>query len=85
MLTYAPVLLATIFCKPFKPAVDASDVGGVFLQEDENVVDRCYFSRKLNKHQKVYSASKKECLALIFSLQFFEVCFIFFFPSDCPH
>ena len=76
MLVNAPVLLAPNFCKPFKLAVDASDVGagGVLLQEDENGVDHpvCYFSHKFNKHQKVYSTIEKECLALILSLQFFE-------------
>ena len=77
MLSNAPVLLAPIFCKPFKLAVDASDVsaGGVLLQEDENGVDHpvCYFSHKFNKHQKVYSTIEKECLALILSLPFFEI------------
>ena len=66
-----------VFCKPFKLAVDASDVraGGVLLQEDENGVDHpvCYFSHKFNKHQKVYSTIEKECLALILSLQFFKL------------
>ena len=77
MLVNAPVLLVPNFCKPCKLAVDASDVGagGVLLQEDENGVDHpvCYFSHKFNKHQKVYSTIEKECLALILSLQFFEV------------
>ena len=72
------MLLARNFDKPFKLAVDACDVGarGVLLQEDENGVDHpvCYFSHKFNKHQKVYSTIEKECLALILSLQFFEVC-----------
>ena len=66
-----------IFCKPFKLAVDAIDVdaGGVLLQVDENRVDQhvCYFSHKLNKKQEVYSTIEKESLALILSLQFFEV------------
>ena len=41
MLSNAPVLLAPNFDKPFKLAVDASDVGagGVLLQEDENGAD----------------------------------------------
>ena len=48
MLSNAPVLLDPNFCKSFKHAVDASDVGvagGVLLQEDENGVDHpvCYF------------------------------------------
>ena len=74
MLSNAPVLLTPNFGKPFKRAVDASDVGagGVFLQEDENGVDHlvCYFSHK-NKRQRGYSSIEKEYLALILSLQFF--------------
>ena len=73
ILSNAPMLLAPMICKPFKLAVDASDVGAgaVLLQEDENGVDHplSYFSHKLNRHQKVYST-----IALILSLQFFEVC-----------
>ena len=67
MLSNVPVLLAPNVCKPFKLAVDASDENGV----DHPV---CYFSHQFNKHQKVYSTiKKKESLALILSLQFFEV------------
>ena len=76
MLSNAPMLLASNVCKPFKLAVDASDVGsgGVLLQEDENGVDYpvCYFSHKFNKHQKVYSTVKKEYLTIIVFLQFFD-------------
>ena len=76
MLSNAPVLLVPKFCKPFKLAVDASDVdaGGVLLQEDERGVDHsvCYFAHKFNEHQKVNSTIEKKCLALILSLQFFE-------------
>jgi hypothetical protein len=53
MLTSAPVLSAPNFDRPFKLAVDASDVavGAVLLQEDSNGLDHpvCYFSRKLDK------------------------------------
>ena len=76
MLIKAPVFLSPNFCKPFKLAVDASDVGagGVLLQEDGNGdYAVCFFSHEFNKHQKVYSTIEKECLALILSLQFFEV------------
>ena len=64
------------FDKPFILMVDASDVGvgSVLLQE----IDGCnlpiaYFSRKLNDCQKKYSTIEKETLALILSLQHFEV------------
>ena len=61
-----PVLLAPNCDKPFKLAVDASDVGAgeVLLQEDENGFDHpvCYFSHKFNKYQKVYSTTEKSVL-----------------------
>ena len=56
ILMSAPVLLAPNFGKPFKLAVDASDIGtgAVLIQEDDNGVDHpvCYLSRKFNKQQK---------------------------------
>ena len=77
MLVNAPVHFAPHYCIPFKLAVDASDVGAgrVLLQEDENGADYpvCYCSHKFNKQQKVYSTIEKGCLAIILSLQFFEV------------
>ena len=77
MLASSPVLAAPQFDKPFKLAVDASDVacGGVLLQEDTQDVDHpvCYFSKKFNVSQRRYSTIEKECLALILSLQHFEV------------
>ncbi len=77
MLQRAPVLSAPDFTRPFKLAVDASDVaaGGVLLQEDQDGIDHpvCYFSRKFNKNQKNYSTIEKECLALILALQHFNV------------
>ena len=71
MLQNAPVLSAPDFNRPFKLAVDASDVaaGAVLLQEDQGG----HFSRKFNKHQRNYSTMEKECLALVFALQHFEV------------
>ncbi len=77
ILKSTPVLLAPDFDKCFKLAVDASDVGigAVLLQEDDDGIDHpvCYFSKKLNKHQKNYSTIEKECLALILAIQHFEV------------
>ena len=65
------------FNKEFKLAIDASDVGagGILLQGDDNGVDHsvCYFSKKVNKHQKNYSTVEKECLSLILAIQRFEV------------
>ena len=77
ILESAPVLTAPDFSQPFKLSVDASDVGvgAVLLQDDQNGVEHpvCYFSKKLNKHQRNYSTIEKECLALILALQHFEV------------
>ena len=61
----------------FDRAVDATDlgVGAVLLQADSSGVDRPsgYFSRKLNRHQKIYSTIEKEALALVLAVQHFEV------------
>jgi hypothetical protein len=45
-------------------------VGSVILQEgtDKTDLTNCYFSKKLDKHQKNYSSIEKECLALLLSL-----------------
>ncbi|XP_030271730.1 uncharacterized protein LOC115581049 isoform X3 [Sparus aurata] len=72
-----PVLSAPDFSLPFKLEVDASAVGAgaVLLQEDDQGIDHpvSYFSRKFNKQQLKYSTIEKEALALLFSLQHFEV------------
>ena len=77
MLVSEPILMAPDFDKPFKLAVDASDVavGSVPLQEDESDIDHpvYFFSKKLDKHQRNFSTIEKEGLALIMSLQHFEV------------
>ena len=77
LLMNSPVLVSPDFQKQFKLAVDASDVGiGASLcQEGDDGIDRvvCYFSKKLNKFQKNYSTIEKECLALLLSLQHFDV------------
>ena len=68
--------MAPDFNKPFKIAVDASDlgIGAVLLQEDDSGVERpvSYFSKKLNRHQKNYSTIEKETFALVASLQHFQ-------------
>ena len=78
MLQSAPVLSAPDFNRPFKIAVDASDVaaGAVLLQEDHDGVDHlvCYFSRMFKQlSQRNYSTVEKECLAIILALTHFEV------------
>lgn len=65
------------FSKPFKLAVDASNVGAgaVLLQEDDQAIDHpvCYFSKKFYSAQKNYSTLEKELLSLILGLQHFAV------------
>ena len=77
VLLMAPVLRAPDFSKLFKLFVDASDiaVGGVLLQEDNHGIDHpvCYFSRRFDSHQRHYSTCEKETLALLLSLQHFDV------------
>ena len=77
VLVSAPVLSAPNFTRPFKLAVNTSDVmvDVVLLQQGDDDVDHpiCYFSRKLNKNQINYSTIEKEHLSLILVLQHFEV------------
>ena len=74
-----PVLKAPNFDKPFKIMVDASDIaaGAVLMQEDSDKVDHpvVYFSRKFSPCQRNYSTVEKECLALIWAIQIFQVYF----------
>ena len=66
------MLQAPAFCKPFKLACDASDVGAgaVLLQEDQSGVDHpvSFFSKKFSLAQRNYSVIEKELLSLILAL-----------------
>ena len=77
LLTNAPVLAAPAFERPFKLAVDASDAGAgaVLLQDGDDGIEHpvSYYSKKFNRHQRVYSTVEKEALALILALKHFEV------------
>ena len=68
MLMHKPVLYALKFKKPFKLAVDASDVGAeaVLLQEDNLGIEHltCYFSKKFEKGQRNYCTNEKKLLSL---------------------
>ena len=63
--------------RPFELQVDASDrgAGAVLVQSDRNDVQRpvSYFSRKFNTYQLNYSVIENEALALVWTLQHFEV------------
>lgn len=56
---------------------DASDVGiGAILSQTSEAHGDCpvaYFSRKLNSREKNYDAVEKECLAIVDSIQHFQV------------
>ena len=77
VLTSLPVMLVPNFQKQFMLMVDASGVGAgaVLMQFDSNEIEHpvCYFSRKFNQHQKNYYTIEKENLALVLSLQHFDV------------
>ena len=67
VLTSTPVMLIPNFQKQFMLMVDASGIGaGAAL-----INAGC--SHKFNQHQKNYSTIEKETLALILSLQHFDV------------
>lgn len=77
ILTVSPVLSSPDFGKEFMLQIDASDVGcgGVLLQNDSDSVSHpiAYFSKKFDKYQRNYSTIEKECLAILLSLQHFDV------------
>lgn len=84
LLCSAPVLIAPDFEHPFKMEVDASATGvaAVLLQEDDHSIDHplCYFSKKFNRHQVIYSIVEKEScltmgLATLRGLCWFRWCF----------
>jgi len=70
-------LLRPAFDRPFKLSVDASDAGAgaVLLQEGDDGVEHpvSYYSKRFNRHQRVYSTIEKEGLALVLALKHFEV------------
>ena len=84
VLCCQPVLQAPDFCKSFKLACDASDVGAgaVLLQEDQSDVDHpvSFFSKKFILAQRNYSVIEKELLSFILALQYFAV---YLCTGDC--
>ena len=72
LLTSAPVLHFPRFHKPFIIHVDASDCGvGAFLaQKDDNgeLAIIAYFSKRFTSSQQHYSATQKECLAVVLAV-----------------
>lgn len=75
-LTSPPVLTYPDLNKPFLVATDASGfgVGAVLKQKDDQNKERviAYASRVLNKAERNYSTTERECLALKFATQVFR-------------
>ena len=75
-LMTAPVLHFPDFSQPFHLTTDASGTGvGAVLSQWVEGRD-CpigYFSRSLNKAQRNYSATDRECLAIVEGVQWFDV------------
>ena len=72
LLNSAPVLHFPQFHKPFIIHVDASDCGvGAFLaqkQDNGELTIIAYFSKRFTSRQQHYSATQKECLAVVLAV-----------------
>ena len=74
-LISTPVLKFPDFTKSFILATDASNVGlgAVLMQKFENKLHPiAYASRTLNKAERNYSTTDKECLAVVYALKHFR-------------
>ena len=74
-LITAPVAAYPDFSKPFRLYTDASNTGlGAILAQVQEGKERiiCCASRSLNKSERNYSATKKECLAIIWGIKNFR-------------
>jgi len=72
------VLRPPDYFKMFSLAVDASDlaIGATLFQVFDNEGHPiCYFSKKLDKHQKSYSTVEKEALSLVLAVRAFSMYF----------
>ncbi|XP_076301613.1 uncharacterized protein LOC143219562 [Lasioglossum baleicum] len=70
-----PILQYPDFSKPFVITTDASEyaVGAVLSQgEIGNDLPIAYASRSLNKAERNYSATEKECLAMVYAVKYFR-------------
>lgn len=74
-LTTSPVLAAPDFNEPFVIQTDASDTGlGAVLYQRSDGVEHpvAYASRTLNKCERKYTVTEKECLGVIFGIERFR-------------
>ena len=77
-LATQPILRPPDYALPFCLAVDASDIaiGAALFQVIDGIEHPvCYYSKKLDTHQKNYSTVEKEALALIHCVRTFSVYF----------
>lgn len=74
-LIKAPVLSCPDFDQSFCIQCDASDFGlGAVLSQVQDGVEHviCYLSRSLNKNERRYTTTEKECLAVLFAVEKFR-------------
>jgi transposase InsO family protein len=70
-LISAPILRNPDFSKPFIVQCDASDLGvGAILTQDDQVV--AFMSKKLTSTERKYSATERECLAVLYAVEKFR-------------
>ena len=72
LLTQAPALQLPDFCQDFAIHVDASEAGAeAFLaqQKGDDLVIIAHFSQRFNDSQRHYSATLKECYAVVLAIQ----------------
>lgn len=71
LISSHPILKFPNYEKQFTVTTDASDYAiGAVLSQDGHPV--CYVSRTLNKHEKKYSVTDKEFLAIVYSVTYFR-------------
>jgi len=77
-LATGPILRPPDYSLPFCMAVDAFElaIGALLFQVVENVEHPiCFYTKKLDCHQKRYSTIEKEDLALVLAVRLFSVYF----------
>ena len=75
LLLQEPVVAYPDFTVPFRLYTDASNIGlGAILAQQQGGRERiiCCASRTLNKAEQNYSATKKECLAVVWGIKNFR-------------
>jgi len=75
-LATQPILRPPDFGQPFSLAIGASDVAiGAVLTQEVNRIEHpiCYYSKKLDCHEKRYSTVEKQALGLMLAVRTFSV------------